>query len=309
MLYTYDAPIGGTAAGAGTTAARRRPAPTTDGCVVSGRLVAAAARRRRDDRRRAGADQRLVPAVPEPLDRRLAFGPDGALYASAGDGASFNYVDYGQGGTPDVNPCGDPPGRRRRDADPADGRGRRAAGAGRSRTAGDRSPLDGTVIRVDPATGAALAGNPYAASADANARRIVAYGLPQPVPVHVPPGHQRALGRRRRLEHVGGDRPDRRPDGAGRRTSAGPATRAPRSRPATSALNLNLCNEPVHAGTPRPRRTTPTTTPTQRRRRRRRARPAARRSRASRSSTGGTLPGGVQRRAVLRRLHRATASG
>ena len=37
------------------------------------------------------------------------FGPDGALYASGGDGASFNFVDYGQDGSP-VNPCGDPPG-------------------------------------------------------------------------------------------------------------------------------------------------------------------------------------------------------
>src|SRR4029450_4287498 len=38
----------------------------------------------------------------------LAFGPDGALYASAGDGASFNFADYGQDGNP-LNPCGDPP--------------------------------------------------------------------------------------------------------------------------------------------------------------------------------------------------------
>ena len=33
------------------------------------------------------------------------------LYASAGDGASFNFVDYGQVGNP-FNPCGDPPPRR-----------------------------------------------------------------------------------------------------------------------------------------------------------------------------------------------------
>ena len=36
----------------------------------------------------------------------LKFGPDGALYVTGGDGASFNYVDSGQTG----NPCGDPPG-------------------------------------------------------------------------------------------------------------------------------------------------------------------------------------------------------
>ena len=59
----------------------------------------------------------------------VEFGPDGALYASGGDGASFNFVDYGQDGSP-LNPCGDPPGGGRRHADPADRRGRRAAQPG-----------------------------------------------------------------------------------------------------------------------------------------------------------------------------------
>ncbi len=38
----------------------------------------------------------------------LMFGADGALYVSAGDGASFTFADYGQTGTP-LNPLGDPP--------------------------------------------------------------------------------------------------------------------------------------------------------------------------------------------------------
>ena len=39
----------------------------------------------------------------------LAFGADGALYVTGGDGASFNFADWGQDGAP-LNPCGDPPG-------------------------------------------------------------------------------------------------------------------------------------------------------------------------------------------------------
>jgi hypothetical protein len=38
------------------------------------------------------------------------FGADGYLYASGGDGASFNFVDYGQDGAR-LNPCGDARGR------------------------------------------------------------------------------------------------------------------------------------------------------------------------------------------------------
>jgi PKD repeat protein len=40
--------------------------------------------------------------------------------------------------------------------------------------------LDGSVIRVDPATGAGLPDNPSAASTDPNARRIIAHGLRNP---------------------------------------------------------------------------------------------------------------------------------
>ena len=40
--------------------------------------------------------------------------------------------------------------------------------------------LDGTLIRVDRATGAGLPDNPLAASSDANARRIIAYGMRNP---------------------------------------------------------------------------------------------------------------------------------
>ena len=48
------------------------------------------------------------------------------------------------------------------------------------RTAADPTGLDGSIIRVNPDTGAALPDNPNAASSDPNTRRIVAYGLRNP---------------------------------------------------------------------------------------------------------------------------------
>ncbi|HEX6758033.1 MAG TPA: PQQ-dependent sugar dehydrogenase [Propionibacteriaceae bacterium] len=114
----------------------------------------------------------------------VEFGRDGALYASGGDGASFNFVDYGQDGAP-LNPCKDlgsgsplmPP--------TAEG------GALRSqdlRTTSDPVSLDGSIIRVDPATGAALPNNPLFADSDPNARRIIAYGMRNPFRFTARPG-------------------------------------------------------------------------------------------------------------------------
>ena len=111
------------------TAARRPPGPTTDGCVVSGRL----SRLQAAGNVMTGTEQVLIEdwcqQYPSHSVGTLEFGPDGALYASAGDGASFNFADYGQDGSP-LNPCGDPPGRRGRHTDAAHGRGRRAAQPG-----------------------------------------------------------------------------------------------------------------------------------------------------------------------------------
>ena len=131
----------------------------------------------------------------------LNFGPDGALYASGGDGASFNNADYGQYGSP-KNPCGDPPtGSGGTQTPPtAEGGALRAQDV---RTTSDPTDLNGAIIRIDPATGAGAPNNPLAASSDANARRIAAYGLPQPVPLHRAPRHQRAVGGRRGLQRPG----------------------------------------------------------------------------------------------------------
>ncbi len=96
----------------------------------------------------------------------LVFGPEGMLYASGGDGASFTFTDYGQ----EKNPCGDPPGAvgTKLTAPTAEGGALRAQDF---LTPADPQALNGSVIRVDPDTGAGVAGNPLSASADPNAKR------------------------------------------------------------------------------------------------------------------------------------------
>jgi PKD repeat protein len=56
------------------------------------------------------------------------------------------------------------------------------------RPTSDPVVLNGTVIRIDPATGAAMPDNPLAGRADANARRVVALGLRNPFRFTFRPG-------------------------------------------------------------------------------------------------------------------------
>jgi glucose/arabinose dehydrogenase/PKD repeat protein len=185
VLYTYDHELGSTAPAPrwGTPGVYSDPCPTPpgatgDGCVVSARL----SRLQANGNVMTGSEQVLVEdwcqQYPSHSIGTVELGADGALYASGGDGASFNFADWGQDGSP-LNPCGDPPGGVGAALSPPTAEG----GALRSqdlRTMSDPVSLDGTVIRVDPATGAGLPDNPMAASADPNARRIIAYGLRNP---------------------------------------------------------------------------------------------------------------------------------
>ena len=125
----------------------------------------------------------------------LVFGGDGALYVSAGDGASFNFIDYGQKGDP-LNPGGDPPVPVGGVQTPPTAEGG-ALRAQDLRTSGDPVTLDGASLRLDPLTGAAMAGNPLGGNADPNTRRIIAYGLRNPFRMTARPGSRRS-GRRRR---------------------------------------------------------------------------------------------------------------
>jgi glucose/arabinose dehydrogenase len=193
VLYTHDAAIGGTAprwgaAHATSDGCPNPPGATTDGCVVSGRLSVLQADS--DTNTMTGDEQVLIEdwcqQYPSHSVGDLAFGADGALYVSGGDGASFSFDDYGQDGDP-LNPCGDPPGGVGATLTPPTAQG----GSLRSqdlRTSGDPVTLDGAILRVDPATGAALPNNPLAGNTDANAKRIVAYGLRNPFRLAIRPG-------------------------------------------------------------------------------------------------------------------------
>jgi glucose/arabinose dehydrogenase len=192
VLYTYDHELGSGSSpprwGTGTysDSCPTPPGATGDGCVVSGRL----SRLQAAGNAMTGNEQVLVEdwcqQYPSHSIGAVEFGADGKLYASGGDGASFNFVDYGQDGSP-LNPCGDPPGGIGATLTPPTAEG----GALRSqdlRTTSDPVSLDGSVIRVDPATGAGLPDNPLAASTNPNARRIIAHGLRNPFRFTVRPG-------------------------------------------------------------------------------------------------------------------------
>ncbi|HZS53367.1 MAG TPA: PQQ-dependent sugar dehydrogenase, partial [Bryobacteraceae bacterium] len=132
VFYTYDAPLGGAAPAWGDTCSQSGGA-----CVVSGRL----SRLQANGNVMTGTEQVLVndwyQQYPGQTVANLAFGPDGFLYAAAGDGASSTFVDYGQ--TDSASP--DPPNE---------------GGALRSqdlRTPADPVTLDGSVIRVHSDTG------------------------------------------------------------------------------------------------------------------------------------------------------------
>ncbi|HTK46071.1 MAG TPA: PQQ-dependent sugar dehydrogenase [Patescibacteria group bacterium] len=191
VLYTYDHILGsGSAPPRWGDSCPAPPGATTDGCVVSGRLSRFAV----NGTTIGPSEQVLLEdwcnQFPSHSIGTVMFGPGGALYVSGGDGANFNNADWGQfGGTTSpvvtpVNPCNDPPGGAM--APPS-----AEGGALRSqdmRTTGDSTGLDGAILRIDPATGAGLPGNPFAGSADANARRIIAYGLRNPFRITTRPG-------------------------------------------------------------------------------------------------------------------------
>jgi uncharacterized repeat protein (TIGR01451 family) len=188
VLYTLDRKPGGTIPTWGTPGATsdgcpNPPGATTSGCAVTGRLSRLAAA----GDVMTGSEQVLIEdwcqQFPSHSIGNLAFGADGALYASGGDGASFNNVDYGQyggtGGIP-VNVCGDPPVPVGGTQTPPTAEGGALRSESLQRGPSEPVVLGGAILRLNPDTGAALPDNPLFNHNDPNARRIVAYGLRNP---------------------------------------------------------------------------------------------------------------------------------
>jgi len=206
ILYTVDKPpfwLGFDASFQWNDTCLTPPGGQVDGCVVYGRLA-----RLTWGLNAQGQNIQLAPEqilidgqwcaqFPSHTIGDLRFGADGALYVSAGDGASFSGgVDYGQrGGTlPDAtspliprNPCGDPPGGVGGSMTAPNAEG----GALRSqdvRTPDDPVSYDGAILRLDPDTGQALPDNPLVGVGPADDDAVIAYGLRNPYRMAFRPG-------------------------------------------------------------------------------------------------------------------------
>jgi glucose/arabinose dehydrogenase len=192
VLYTLDKKPGGTVPSWGSPGrdvdnCPTPPGYTEDGCVVMGRLSKLLLE---SDGLWHGREKVLIQdwcqQYPSHSVGSLAFGPDGSLYVSGGDGASFTFVDYGQDGSP-RNPCGDPPAGVGGVQRPATAEG----GALRSqdvRSWADSTSADGSILRVDPDTGAPMPNNPLIGFPYTSTRRVVAYGFRNPFRFTLKPG-------------------------------------------------------------------------------------------------------------------------
>ena len=190
MYYVHDAAIGGTAprwgtAGATSDGCPSPPGGTDDGCVVSGRI----SRIQVAGEVQTGPEQVLIEdwcqQYPSHAGGGLEFGTDGMLYYTGGEGASWTFADYGQDGNP-VNPCGDPPGVGGPMSPPTAEGGRLRSQDIRS--SGDPLGLSGALIRIDPATGAGVPGNPLFSSTNPQERKFLGFGLRNPFRLAIRPG-------------------------------------------------------------------------------------------------------------------------
>lgn len=179
------------------------PGPASDGCVTTARisrfLIAPDGT--------AGPEQVLFQndatagicfQSPSHNVDHLAFGGDGRLYSTVGEGASFGGPDYGQNGgkkpsttNPIIpaNPCNDAPNYRGTANSPTTGEGGALRSQGvRSTSADGYTPLNGSLLRMDKHTGQAPADNPLVGNGVPGDDRVVAFGLRNPFRFNFRPG-------------------------------------------------------------------------------------------------------------------------
>ena len=177
----------------------------------------------------------------------LAFTSDRTLLASSGEGADFSSTDIGQkggtfGGLTPANPCGDPPGGVgvANSAPTAEGGALRAQDIV---TSGDPTVFNGAVIRINPDTGAAAAGNPLIGKGAADDDPVIAHGFRNPFRIATRPGTNEVW-----VSDVGWNTYEE----INRITSYSdalvenfgwPCYEGPAAQPAYAALNLNICKQ------------------------------------------------------------------
>ena len=249
VVYTYDAAIGGTAPRWNDNCTDP-PGAERDGCVVSGRLSKILP---------DGSEQPLIrdewcQQYPSHSLGDVKFGPDGALYVTAGDGASYTFADYGQDGSP-RNPCGDPPAGVGGAITPPTAEGGSLRSQDLRTERGSDRPRRGGCSASTPNTGAPL---PYQPGHGRPQRRIIAYGCATPSasrsgPARPTPTSATSAGWRGRSSTGSRTRPPRYATTAGRATRARDARVATR-RPASTSATTSTAPAPSY------RRCTRTTT-------------------------------------------------
>lgn len=234
--------------GTGVSAYEGDECPVENECIVSGRLVRLTAEG--SHAKEAGGEPEEKVLLEEWCQQSsshsigdLSFGPEGALFVSGGDGALYDNADWGQYG----NLCGDPPGEKGVDmplTPEAEG------GALRSQSllrANGEVLLSGTIDRIDPDTGEGWPGNPEAASTNANARRIIAFGYRNPFRFVISPRLGDIF-----VGNVGmnvWEEIDRVPIGSGQLWNSGwPCREGPWREYEYEVLGLNVC-EGIYDGT------------------------------------------------------------
>jgi glucose/arabinose dehydrogenase len=233
-LYTYNHELGAPAgempkfasAGgtSGSAAYEGDECPVENKCVVSGRLVRLTAEG--DHAKESGGEPEQKVLLEDWCQQSsshsigdLAFGPEGALFVSGGEGGIYTGSDYGQY----ENLCGDPNGVKGTSMTPnpeAEGGSLRSQSIFRP---DGKVLLNGTLDRINPDTGEGWSGNPYAGDANANKARIVAMGFRNPFRFVVSPRLGDVF-----VGNVGAndfEEIDRVPIGGSSTTRAGPATK------------------------------------------------------------------------------------